>query len=104
MAADQGDAARRRKLEELKTLLRKFAEHELAPELLTEITLDDPVLLLLAQFRSFRISRLELFSRGDDCESRRAIRTWGQLATHMQVMHDASKEETSDIVRDRVSG
>jgi 3-dehydroquinate dehydratase len=102
-ASDQGNSARIRKLVELETLMREFERQELRPEQMTEITLEHPVLLLLAQHRCFRISRLELFCPEDNCRPRKAMKTWGQLATHMQEMHDASREETTDMVRYLIS-
>jgi hypothetical protein len=96
-AAEQRDADGRQKPEELETLLRECENDEIAPEGLVDASLDDPVLLSLAQHWTFRISRLELFCSNDGCQSRRTVKTWVQLATQMQVIHGATKEETSDI-------
>jgi hypothetical protein len=93
------DDEERGMLADLEGLLKKFEEDEVPPEYFVKVTLEDPVLLLLPQHRSFRICRREFFCPEENCRSRKPIKTLGQLATHMQTIHGASKDETSDMVR-----
>jgi hypothetical protein len=93
------EAGRGRMLEELETMLRSFEEDEIGEEHWVEVSLEDPVLLLLTQHRSFRICRCELFCPEEGCHPNKPIKTLGQLATHMQLVHGATKEETSDMTR-----
>jgi hypothetical protein len=91
---DAGD-----KLVELEALLRRFEEEEIPPELFAPVQLDDPLLLLLAQHRSFRICRREFFCPDERCRSAREITSIGRLTNHMQLEHGASKEDTADMIR-----
>jgi hypothetical protein len=84
--------------EELEALLDSFMEDEVSPEHLAHVSLEDPILLLLAQHRSFRICRRELFCPDEKCHPSKPIRNVRQLAAHMQTMHGASQEETADMI------
>jgi hypothetical protein len=70
-------------MEELETLLRSFEENEIQPEQFAQVSLQDPVLLLLAQHRSFRICRREIFCPIENCHPRKPLKTLGQLTNHM---------------------
>jgi hypothetical protein len=50
-----------KKLEELAALLKTFEENEVLPDDFAEVSLKSPVLLILAQHRSFRICRTKFF-------------------------------------------
>jgi hypothetical protein len=84
--------------EELETLLRSFEEHEVPPEeQIAEVSLEDPILLLLAQSRSFRICRRELFCPDESCHLTKRFNGLGQLTNRMQTKHGATREETADM-------
>jgi hypothetical protein len=63
------------------------------------VKLEDPILLLLAQHRSFRICRKEFFCPIQECHPHKPILSLGRLAIHIQVLHGATKEETADIIK-----
>jgi hypothetical protein len=84
---------------DLERILETFEQDEILQERLTEATFDDPILLLLAQHRSFRISRKEFFCPIQNCRPRKPITSLRRLATRMQTFHGAPKEEMIDIVR-----
>jgi hypothetical protein len=88
-----------RMLEELEALLRSFEEDEIQEANFARVTMEEPVLLLLAQHRSFRICRRKLFCPVENCHSNKPITSVGRLTLHMQMIHGASKEETTDMVR-----
>jgi hypothetical protein len=50
-----------KKLEELEALLKTFEDDEILPCAFVEVSLESPVLLILAQHRSFRICRRKFF-------------------------------------------
>jgi hypothetical protein len=79
--------------------MEDFERDEIPPKRFTEVTLDDPILLLLAQHRSFRICRSEFFCPVQDCRPHKPITSLGRLATHLQAFHNATKEETEDMIR-----
>jgi hypothetical protein len=84
---------------DLEALLEEFQREEISPERFAEVTLEDPILLLLAQHRSFRICRSEFFCPEEGCRPHKPITSLGRLATHLQTFHGVTKEETSDMVR-----
>jgi hypothetical protein len=55
-----------KKLEELETLLKTFEDDEVLPRDFAEASLESPVLLILAQHRSFRICRRKFFCLEDN--------------------------------------
>jgi hypothetical protein len=84
---------------DLEALLDEFKHEEIPPDRFAEVILEDPILLLLAQHRSFRICRSEFFCPEEGCRPNKPITSLGRLAIHLQTFHDATKEETSDMVR-----
>jgi hypothetical protein len=86
-------------MEELETLLRSFEENEVKADQFAQFSVQDPVLLLFAQHRGFRISRWEIFCPVENCHPKKPLRTLGKLTNHMQTVHGTSKEETVDMVR-----
>jgi hypothetical protein len=82
-----------------KKLMKDFERDEIQPERFTEVTLDDPILLLLAQHRCFRICRSEFLCPVQDCRPHKLITSLGRLATHLQAFHNAIKERTEDMIR-----
>jgi hypothetical protein len=68
---------------ELQTQQRRFKE-EVPREKRVEVKLEDPLLLLLAQHRSFPICRRKPFCPDEHCRSKK-IATFGRLATHLQL-------------------
>jgi hypothetical protein len=86
-------------LGELESLLRSFQEDEIEEEHFAQVSLQDPVLLLLAQHRSFRICRRELFCPVEKCRYAKPFTSVGQMANHIQSKHGATKEETADMFR-----
>jgi hypothetical protein len=93
-----GERERCQQLERLENLLERFKQHEIPIEQCVEVTLQDPLLLLLAQHRSFRICRRKLFCPEENCRPR-PMRTVGEMALHMQREHGASQQETTDMVQ-----
>jgi hypothetical protein len=87
-----------KKLEELEALLKTFEEDEVLPDDFAEVSLESPVLLILAQHRSFRISRRKLFCLEENCREREKIKTLNKYVMHMQKCHGASQKETMDMV------
>jgi hypothetical protein len=55
--------------------------------------------LLLAQQRSFRICRKDIFCPDEHCPSTKKIGTIQKLTTHIQVEHSVTKVETIDMVQ-----
>jgi hypothetical protein len=53
-----------RKLVELNVLLASFEEEKIQPNDLAQVSLEEPMVLLLAQHGSFRICRRHFFDRG----------------------------------------
>jgi hypothetical protein len=86
------------KLNRLESLLQSFGESETPREVMKRETLQDPLLLLLAQQRVFRMCRNSFFCPHDDCRCRIPIRSLTALALHLQVQHGARKQETEDMV------
>jgi hypothetical protein len=102
-AADQGEngresGERNEELAALESLLDSFRMEEVPEESLVPVSLEDPILLLLAQHRSFRICRREFFCPEENCHPSRPIRNVKQLAVHMQSVHGASEGETDDWI------
>jgi hypothetical protein len=62
------------------------------------VSLQDQLLFLLAQHRSFRICRNTFFCPEENTGPR-TIRSLGEMALHMQREHGPSKQETEDMVR-----
>jgi hypothetical protein len=87
------------RLEKLESLLHEFAADEISPDQFAEVSLASPVLLLLAQHRSFKICRKELFCPEENFRLRKKIKTIGKLATHLVLEHGVAQEETIDMVR-----
>jgi hypothetical protein len=86
--------------EELETLLKEFEENEDGVNEQAEfIFLERPILQLLAQSRSFRICRREVFCPDERCVQNKKFKSLGQLSNHMQAKHGATKEETADMFR-----
>jgi hypothetical protein len=56
-----------KKLEELEALLNTIKEDEVLPNDFAEVSLESPVLLILAQYRSFRICRTKFFCLEENC-------------------------------------
>jgi hypothetical protein len=85
--------------ERLEHLLQAFEEDEIPAEMFEDVTLQHPLLLILAQHRSFRLCRKEIFCPVEGCPSTRRISTIQKLATHLQAEHGVAKAETRDIVQ-----
>jgi hypothetical protein len=97
---EEGEEEAHKFQEELETLLKNFEEDEIGMEEKSEyLSLEKPILQLLAQSRSFRICRRELFCPDENCIQTKKLKTLGQLMNHTQTKHGASKEETSDMFR-----
>jgi hypothetical protein len=86
-------------VEDLERLLERFERSEIPLENQVEAKLEDPILLLLAQHRSFRICRREFFCPIQECRPHKPITSLGRLAIHIQTFHGAAKEETADMIR-----
>jgi hypothetical protein len=84
---------------DLETLLHTFEEEEVPEERLIEEKLEDPILLLLAQHRRFRICRSRFFCPVQEYILHKPITSLGRLATPLQTFHGAAKEDTADMVR-----
>jgi hypothetical protein len=93
------EAAKEAMTRDLELMLDDYERHEIPPTRFAEVTLDDPVLLLLAQHRSFRICRSHFFCPVEDCDPFKPITSLGRLAIHLQTFHGVSKEETADMMR-----
>jgi hypothetical protein len=93
---EQGQESQR--LEQLEELLTNFEQNEISIEECIRITLEDSLLRLQAQHRSFMICRGTIFCPEENCRSK-PIRSLAALANHMQKEHGAPKEETEDMVR-----
>jgi hypothetical protein len=87
-----------KKQEELEALLKIFEEDEVLPCDFAEVSLESPVLLILAQHRNFRICRTKFFCLEKNCREREKIKTLNKYVTHMQKCHGASQKETMDMV------
>jgi hypothetical protein len=87
-----------KKLEELEALLKTFEDDEVLPCDFAEVSLESPVLLILAQHRSFRICRTKFFCLEENCREREKIKTLNKYVMHMQKCHGASLKETMDMV------
>jgi hypothetical protein len=83
----------------LETLLHTCEEEEVPEERLIKERLEDPILSLLAQYRSFQICRSRFFCPVQECRLHKPITSLGRLATHLQTFHGATKEGTADMVR-----
>jgi hypothetical protein len=88
--------------QQLEDLLGTFEENEIPIEQCSQVTLESPILLLLAQHRSFRICRRRIFCPEENCRSK-VMRNFAGLANHMQREHGATREETEDMVRYLIS-
>jgi hypothetical protein len=86
------------RLERLERLLRRFQEAEIPIDQCAHVTLQDPLLLLLAQLRRFRIGRQTFFCPEESCRAR-ALTSPGEMTLHIQREHGALKQETEDMVR-----
>jgi hypothetical protein len=89
----------KRTVEELETLLRRFKEEGAPEEKRVEVKLEDPLLLLVAQHRRFRICRRTPFCPDEHCRSKKKILTFGRLAIHFQLEYITSKEDAIDMTR-----
>jgi hypothetical protein len=96
---DAENENRNRKLAELETLLSSFEKAEIPLDKLVEPSLEDPVLLLLAQHWSFRICRRDFFCPEENCRPKWPITTLGKLISHLKLVHRVGEEETADMVR-----
>jgi hypothetical protein len=85
--------------ERLEELLQSFEDNEIPFEAVGEVTLEHPLLLILAQHRSFRLCRKEIFCPIDGCPTKKKIGTIQKLMTHLQVEHGVTKTETTDIIQ-----
>jgi hypothetical protein len=83
----------------LEGLLGSFAADEIPPDRHIGVSLRDPLLLLLAKHRSFRICWTDVFCADEGCPSRRKVGTIQKLSAHLHVEHDVSKTETIDMVQ-----
>jgi hypothetical protein len=81
---------KRSKIGTARNLLERFKDNKIPIEQRAEVTLQDPLLLLLAQHRSFRICRRTLFCLEENCRSR-SMRTVGEMALHTQREHEISQ-------------
>jgi hypothetical protein len=90
-------------IDNLEQLMETFEREEIPPERFTEAMLEDPILLLLAQHRSFRICRREFICLIQGYRPHKPITLLGRLASHIQPCHGATKQETADMVRDFIS-
>jgi hypothetical protein len=79
-------------------LQKAFERDEIQPGRFAEEALEPPI-LLLAQYRSFRISRREFFCPIQNYRPHKPVPSLGRLTTHIQTFHRATKEETADMVR-----
>jgi hypothetical protein len=111
--AEQGEQARQRragreaeleqtdddkKLEELETLLNTFEDDEVRSGVFAEGSLESPVLLILAQHRSFRICRRKFSCMEENCREQEKIKTPNKYVTHMQKCHEVTQKETMDMM------
>jgi hypothetical protein len=87
-----------KKLEELEALLKTFEDDEVLPRDFAEMSLESPVLLILAQHRNFRICRRRFFCLEENCREREKIKRLNKHVTHMQKCHGATQKETMDMV------
>jgi hypothetical protein len=78
-------------LNELERLLKRFEEDEIEEAQFAKISLESPVLFLLAQHRSFRICQRKFFYPEQDCQSNRPITSLGRLTSERETSHGASK-------------
>jgi hypothetical protein len=62
------EAAKEAMKMDLELMLDEFERYEIPPTRFAQVTLDDPILLLLAQHRSFRICRSDFFCPVQDCD------------------------------------
>jgi hypothetical protein len=85
--------------EELEMLPKRFREEEVPDERMTKVKLEDQLLLLLAQHRSFQICRRAPFCPNKHCRSKKKILTFGRLVTHLQLEYGAPKDDPVDMVR-----
>ena len=103
-SADAGTANGEEELKDLEALLSKSKEEKMRQADLVHVSLNDPILIFWAQHRSFRICRSEFFCpkenwrTGNPSKLSKPIKSLKQLATYMQMMHGASREETSDMM------
>jgi hypothetical protein len=79
--------------------LNSFAADEIPPDRHIGVSLRDPLLLLLAQQRNFRICRADVFCPDEGCPSTRKVGTIQKLSTHPHMEHDVPKTETIDMVQ-----
>jgi hypothetical protein len=56
-----------------------------------------PIVVLLSQYRCFRICRKEIFCPAESC--RKTFTDMGKLVLHLRKQHAASTEATSDMIR-----
>jgi hypothetical protein len=82
----------------LEALLGRFEEDEMDPDIMTQVTLEDPIVLLLAQHRSFRVCRSRIFCPDQHCKCTKKFATVGKLATHLVRDHQAQSEAVADII------
>jgi hypothetical protein len=86
-------------INDLAALMDEFERGEIPPDRFVQVTLDDPIILLLAKHRSFRICRKEFFCPIQVCRPHKPITSLGRLASHFQTFHNAPKEDTADMMR-----
>jgi hypothetical protein len=80
--------------ENLEKFLQDFADTPQIPRFEGDLSLDDPVLLLIAQARCERICRTELFCPFPECHE--PIRSNGALSTHLNRKHDLPNQYCRD--------
>jgi hypothetical protein len=83
--------------DKLERFLWTMEGHELRPEEVRPTTIGDPVLSILAQQKTYRICRREIFCPVDGCTKR--IANVSRLIGYLRRDHGVREEDTQDLVR-----